>query len=67
MTDRRTIALDFLRLAQEDLVRASTLVASRIELAYEYGATEDDIMHTIGGGEDPLVQGRRQIARVTET
>lgn len=48
MTDNRTrIALDFLRPAQEDLVRASTLVASRIELAREYGATEDDIMHTL--------------------
>lgn len=48
MTDRRRhIALDFLRLAQEDLVRASTLVAQRVQLAYEYGATEDDITHTL--------------------
>lgn len=48
MTDRRTrIALDFLRLAQEDLVRASTLVASRIELARTYGAKEDDITNTL--------------------
>jgi hypothetical protein len=48
MTDHRTrIALDFLRLAQVDLVRASTLVASRIELAHQYGATEDDITNTL--------------------
>lgn len=36
-----------LRLAQEDLVRASRLVATRIELACQYGATEDDITHTL--------------------
>lgn len=48
MSDRRKlIALDFLRLAQEDLVRASTLVTARIQLAYDYGATEHDIMHTL--------------------
>lgn len=47
MTDRKQIALYHLRLAQEDLVRASTLVTARIQLAYDYGATEHDIMHTL--------------------
>ena len=61
MTDRTRIALDFLRLAQEDLVRASTLIATRIELARTYGATEDDITHTLGGGEDRMVQDRRRL------
>ena len=67
MTDRRTrIALDFLRLAQEDLVRASRLVASRIELARTYGATECDIMHTLRTEGGQVAEGQTHVHDVPE-
>lgn len=61
MTDRRIIALDFLRLAQVDLVRASTLVASRIELARQYGATEDDITNTLRTEGGQVAEGPKTL------
>ena len=47
-TNRRTIALEYLRMAHVDLVRASRLRVERIKLARQYGATNQQIADECG-------------------
>lgn len=52
--DRKTIALEYLHLAHEDMLRAARLRIERMRLARQYGATHQQIADECGVTESAV-------------